>query len=70
MSDLAKYMNDPDIIDEPMALREVHAIRLMINDETKDMTPEERAARTRKEAGEIMEKYGLAHLRVAGTKRD
>ncbi|MCL2792447.1 MAG: hypothetical protein FWD87_05080 [Spirochaetaceae bacterium] len=41
---LDDYMNDPDIINEPMALREVHAIRLMIYDEIKDMTPEERTA--------------------------
>jgi len=38
------YYNDPDIINEPSALREVHAIRLMIYDETKDMTPAERTA--------------------------
>jgi hypothetical protein len=44
MSKLDKYMNDPDIVNEPMPLREVHAIRLMIWDEIKDMTPEERAA--------------------------
>jgi hypothetical protein len=41
---LDDYMNDPDIINEPMALREVHAIRLMIHDETKDMTAAERTA--------------------------
>lgn len=35
---LDDYMNDPDIIDEPMALREIHAIRLMIYDETKGMS--------------------------------
>jgi hypothetical protein len=39
--DLDCYINDPDIIDEPMALREVHAIRLRISDETKGLTPEE-----------------------------
>ena len=38
MKTLNDYMNDPDIINEPMPLREVHAIRLMIYDETKDMT--------------------------------
>ena len=38
---LDDYMNDPDIINEPSALREVHAIRLMIQDETKDMTTDE-----------------------------
>ncbi len=38
---LDDYMNDPDIIDEPMALREIHAIRLKIYDETKGMTAAE-----------------------------
>ena len=42
--DLDHYMNDPDIIDEPMGLREVHAIRLRMYDETKDLTFEERNA--------------------------
>ena len=43
-NNLDKYMNDPDIINEPMPLREVHAIRLKIYDETKDMNPDERKA--------------------------
>jgi hypothetical protein len=38
------YMNDPEIVNEPSALREVHAIRLMIHDETKNMTRAERTA--------------------------
>ena len=41
---LDDYMNDPDIINEPMPLREIYAARLKIHDETKDMTTEERAA--------------------------
>jgi len=41
---LSEYMNDPDIVDEPMALREIHAIRLRIYDETKKMTSEEHTA--------------------------
>ncbi|MCL1947548.1 MAG: hypothetical protein FWF51_10450 [Chitinivibrionia bacterium] len=36
------YMNDPDIINEPSALREIHAIRLRIRDETKNLTTQER----------------------------
>jgi hypothetical protein len=38
------YMNDPEIADEPSALREVHAIRLKIYDEIKDMTATEMTA--------------------------
>jgi hypothetical protein len=38
------YLNDPDLANEPAALREVHAARLMIQDETKGMTPAERTA--------------------------
>ena len=38
------YYNDPDIINELPAMREIHAIRLMIQDRTKEMTPEERTA--------------------------
>ncbi|MDR2972008.1 MAG: hypothetical protein LBU83_08785 [Bacteroidales bacterium] len=43
-------MDDPDIADEPSALKEIHAIRLRIYDETKDLTFEERAAYFRKGA--------------------
>ena len=59
MSDLEKYMNDPDIINEPTPLRKVHAIRLMIHDETKHMTPEEHAAFVNKEAEAVISRYGL-----------
>jgi hypothetical protein len=38
------YLNDPDLANEPQSLREVHAARLMIQDETKDMTATERTA--------------------------
>ena len=38
------YYNDPDIINELPTMREIHAIRLMIHDETKDMTAEEHTA--------------------------
>ena len=41
---LDDYLNDPDLADEPAALREVHAIRLMIHDETKNMTVAEHTA--------------------------
>ena len=41
---LDDYLNDPDLANEPSALREVHAARQVIQDETKGMTAEERTA--------------------------
>ena len=39
---LDDYMYDPEIVNEPSpTMRELYAIRLMIHDETKDMSPEE-----------------------------
>jgi hypothetical protein len=35
------YLNDPELVNEPSALREVHAIRLKIHDERKGMTTTE-----------------------------
>jgi hypothetical protein len=59
------YYNDPDIIDEPAALREVHAIRLKIQDETKGLTPKERADRTNGKAREILERHGIRPTFIA-----
>ena len=59
MNSLIKYINDPDIINEPMPLREVHAIRLMLQDETKHMSPEEHAEFINREAQIIIDQYGL-----------
>ena len=41
---LDDYMKLPELANEPAALREIHAVRLMIYDETKDMTAEEKRA--------------------------
>jgi len=38
---LDDYMKDPDLAKEPQALREVHAIRLKLQDERKGMTSAE-----------------------------
>jgi hypothetical protein len=48
-------MNEPDIAHEPMPIREIHAIRLMIQDETKDMTIEEEIAYIHERAVRAME---------------
>ena len=42
MKTLDHYMNDSSVINMQMPLREIKAIRLMIYDETKDMTPTEK----------------------------
>jgi hypothetical protein len=52
-------MNDPSVVNEQMPLREVHAIRLMIYDRTKDMTPAERTAYYNNKAVEAQKKYGF-----------
>jgi hypothetical protein len=59
MSDFTKYMDDLDIINEPMPLREIHATRLMLNDKIKHMSHEEHAAFINKEAQIIIDRYGL-----------
>jgi hypothetical protein len=59
MSELTKYMNDPDIVNEPMALREVHAIRLKIYAETKEMTSEEKTKRVRERSQTLLDYYGI-----------
>ena len=45
--------------DEPKSMKEIHEIREKIYNETKGLTPEERAAQTNKIGREIAEKYGL-----------
>lgn len=42
MNNLDHYMNDLSVVHLQMPIREVKAIRLMIHDETKEMTPSEK----------------------------
>ena len=58
-SELDKYMNDPEIINEPMPLRQLHAIRLMIHDETKNMTVNERRAYYTDGLDELCKQYKI-----------
>jgi hypothetical protein len=37
-----RITNDPDMQDVPFCIKKIHAARLKIQDETKDMTPLER----------------------------
>jgi len=52
-------MNDPSVANEPMPNRELYAIRLMIYDETKDMSPEEMLAYYRKIEQDTHVKYNI-----------
>jgi len=60
------YLNDPDLANEPMALREIHAARLMIHDETKDMTAIERATYYRAGTIRLLGKETAERLLVSG----
>jgi len=54
------------MINESKAMKEIHEIREGIYADTKNMTQEERAALTRKEAQEMIDKYELKVKRTAG----
>ncbi|MCL1876114.1 MAG: hypothetical protein FWF87_07665 [Synergistaceae bacterium] len=49
---------------EPRAMQEIHKIREVIYEETRYMSQEERSALTRREAQEVIEKYGLKVKRL------
>ena len=59
-------MNDPEIADEPQSLKEIHAIRLMIYDDIKDMSADEVKAYYKKELDKALSKYKFKV--VANTK--
>jgi hypothetical protein len=54
-----EYMNDPDIINEPMGLRQTHAARFLISDETKGMTREELHNYYHEGAKAILAEFGI-----------
>ena len=65
MKTLDDYMKDPDISRIPMPLREVKAIRLMLYDETKDMTPAQYKDRLDKITEVNARKYGFKVVKSA-----
>jgi hypothetical protein len=66
---LDDYLNDPDLANEPSALREVHAIRLMIHDETKGMTVAEHTAYFSGSAARLLGKEVAARLLATDNSR-
>ena len=58
-NNLDTYMNDSEIINEPMPLREIHAVRLKIYDETKNLTVNERRAYYTDGLDEVCQKFKI-----------
>ena len=61
---LDDYLNDPDLTKEPEALREIHAIRLMIHDKTKGMTATEHTAYFNGSVDRLLSSYKGKELSV------
>jgi hypothetical protein len=59
MKTIDDYLNDPSLVNEPMALREVHAARLKIQDEIKGMTAEEKRAYYHDGAAAFFVRFGI-----------
>jgi len=65
MKAIQEYMNDPRMLNDPaMAValepvREIHAIRLMLQDETAKMNTTEKAAFHKREAAALFSSLGL-----------
>jgi hypothetical protein len=66
MKTVQEYMHDPRILNDPgMAealepVREIHAIRLKIQDETANMTTEERISFINNKGREALARHGLS----------
>lgn len=65
MKTLEHYMNDPSVAHMQMPLREVKAIRLMIYDEEKNMTPDELRERRQQFKQRMQEQHGLKFVASA-----
>jgi hypothetical protein len=65
MKTIADYLNDPRILNDPQMvgalepIREIHAARLMIQDETAGMTIAERSAYHKKNITDLFAGLGL-----------
>ena len=57
-----RILEDPEMMEDPECIREIHAIRLKLQDETAGMTVEEHVAHVNKKGKEILARWGLSHL--------
>ena len=70
------YINDPRIIDDPEMMeapecvREIHAVRLMLQDETAGMTTKEHVDYINARGKATLAKWGLSHLYVDSINRE
>jgi hypothetical protein len=67
MRTLEDYMATPEIADEPLYLREVHAARLLIQDETRGMSSKEWLDYWKQREAEMIKEYGLENNLVHNT---
>jgi hypothetical protein len=59
-----RIINDPEMMDAPKTIREIHAIRLKHQDETKDMTADQRRDYVHAGAMAAYAEAGIAPRRV------
>jgi len=59
MKTVNDYMNAPDILAMPEYLREIHAIRRVIQDETRGMTTEQKSRYLRRQTDEMFASFGI-----------
>ena len=57
MTRLEHYLADPALADEPLPLREIHAIRLMIHDDTQNLSADEIRAYYQAELDQAKRKF-------------
>ena len=62
MTKLEQYLNDPTLADEPFPLREIHAIRLMISDDTKNLSADEIKAYYQAELDQAKRKFNFKYV--------
>ena len=61
MTKLEQYLNDPALAGEPLPLREIHAIRLMISDDTKNLSANEIRSYYQAEIDQAKRKFKFKH---------